>query len=55
MLQHSYFKYVIDIKEYKIMEMVGRGGFGVVYKVQKNKKKFACKTISCDDDEKNAK
>lgn len=55
MLQHSYFKYVIDIKEYKIMEMVGRGGFGVVYKVQKNKKKFACKTISCDDDEKKCK
>ena len=36
----------INSKEYKIIEIIGRGGFGIVYKLEKHNEYFAFKKIS---------
>ena len=43
----------IDIKKFKKMKRINKGGFGVVYKVRKKKtgENFAAKVIDCNDDE----
>ena len=43
----------IDIKEFKKIKRISKGGFGVVYKVEEKKtgELFAVKVIDCDDDE----
>lgn len=37
------------VGDYKITKVVGKGGFGVVYQVQKKSQVFALKQISCTD------
>ena len=36
----------INLKEYKIIKYIGKGAYGIVYLVEKDKKKFAMKVIS---------
>ena len=43
----------IDIKKFKKIKRISKGGFGVVYKVEKKEtgEFYAAKIIDCDDDE----
>ena len=53
MSQRSFKQSEIDIKRFKKIKRINKGGFGVVYKVEEKKtgENYAAKVIDCNDDE----